>query len=315
MSAVVETHGLRKRFGEKVAVEDLSLTVHAGEIFGFLGPNGAGKTTSLKMLLGLIEPTSGSARVLGAPLGDRRARAKLGFLPEHFRFQDWLTGREMLRFHGRLYGLRGARLEARADELLARVDLLDAASRPIRTYSKGMMQRVGLAQALLNEPALVFLDEPTSGLDPIGRLLVRDVIRELRTRGTAVFLNSHLLGEVEATCDRVSFVKAGRTVHELILGAEERGFDVELRLGPPGNGTLEALARFGPLEDADAGGPRADDATRGRRYRIRVEDDRALPEIARLLVERGVALYEMKSMRKSLEAWFLEVMGEEQRPG
>jgi ABC-2 type transport system ATP-binding protein len=315
MSAVVETRGLRKRFGEKVAVEDLSLTVEAGEIFGFLGPNGAGKTTALKMLLGLVEPTSGTARVLGAPLGDRRARAKLGFLPEHFRFQEWLTGRELLRFHGRLYGLRGAPLEARADELLARVDLLDAAGRPIRTYSKGMMQRVGLAQALLNQPTLVFLDEPTSGLDPLGRLLVRDVIGELRTRGAAVFLNSHMLGEVEATCDRVAFVKAGRTVHELSLAAEERGLEVELCLGPLGNGTLEALARFGPVEDAGVGNSRAGDKTRGQRLRVRVEDDRSLPEIARLLVERGVALYEMKTMRKSLEAWFLEVMGEEQRPG
>src|SRR5262245_23450238 len=174
---VVETHGLRKRFGDKLAVVDLSLSVGAGEVFGFLGPNGAGKTTSVKMLLGLIAPTAGEGRVLGAPLGDRRARARLGFLPEHFRFQDWLTGRELLRFHGRLYGLSGPALDARADELLGRVDLLDAAHRPIRTYSKGMMQRVGLAQALLNEPALVLLDEPTSGLDPLGRLLVRDIIR------------------------------------------------------------------------------------------------------------------------------------------
>src|SRR5262245_968461 len=168
VEAEVETRGRRKQFGEKVAVEDLSLAIQPGEIFGFLGPNGAGKTTSLKMLLGLVEPTAGSARVLGARLGDRRARARPGFLPGNSRFQDWLTGRELLHFPGRLYGLRGSELAARADQLLARVDLLDAAHRPIRTYSKGMMQRIGLAQALLNEPALVFLDEPTSGLDPLG---------------------------------------------------------------------------------------------------------------------------------------------------
>src|SRR5204863_8311938 len=136
---------------------------------------------------------------------------------EHFRFQEWLTGRELLHFHGRLLGLRGAALESRADELLTRVDLLDAAHRGVRTYSKGMMQRIGLAQALMARPELVFLDEPTSGLDPLGRLLVRDIIRELKAEGTTVFLNSHLLGEVEATCDRVVFVKAGRTVHELLL--------------------------------------------------------------------------------------------------
>jgi ABC-2 type transport system ATP-binding protein len=334
--AVVETHGLRKQFGDKLAVEDLSLTVTRGEIFGFLGPNGAGKTTSLKMLLGLVEPTAGSARVLGSPLGDRRARARLGFLPEHFRFHDWLTGRELLHFHGRLHGLRGRTLAERSDELLARVDLLDAGHRPIRTYSKGMMQRIGLAQALINRPELVLLDEPTSGLDPLGRLLVRDIIHELKGGGATVFLNSHLLGEVEATCDRVAFVKAGRTVHELSLHGQEGGLDVELRTGPLENGTIEALARFGTPEHvpgAPAGAPtdsiarsagtvaagvpeaqghRRDGATA---IRMRVADESALPEIARTLVTRGVALYEMKTARKSLEAWFLEVMGDEQRPG
>src|SRR5207247_8142389 len=137
---VVETHGLRKRFREKLAVADLSLSVQQGEVFGFLGPNGAGKTTSLKMLLGLIDPTGGTGRVLGEPLGDRGTRAKLGFLPEHFRFQDWLTGRELLHFHGRLLGLSGALLKSRTEALLARVDLLDAAHRKLREYSKGMLQ-------------------------------------------------------------------------------------------------------------------------------------------------------------------------------
>jgi ABC-2 type transport system ATP-binding protein len=312
---VVETHGLRRQFGEKVAVEDLSLSVRRGEVFGFLGPNGAGKTTSLKMLLGLIAPTAGAGTVLGAPLGDRRARAKLGFLPEHFRFQDWLTGRELLHFHGRLYGLRGAALEARADELLGRVDLLDAAHRPIRTYSKGMMQRVGLAQALLNEPELVFLDEPTSGLDPLGRLMVRDIIRDLRRQGTAVFLNSHLLGEVEATCDRVVFVKAGRTVHELSLGGEAGGLEVELRTGPLDARALATLATLATLGTLEATAPPATSVVAPVTTRLRVADESALPVIARALVERGVALYELKAARKSLEAWFLEVMGDEQRPG
>jgi len=305
MIAAVETRGLRKRFGDKVAVEELTLTVPRGEVFGFLGPNGAGKTTSLKMLLGLIEPTAGQGQVLGAPIGDRLARARVGFLPEHFRFQEWLTGRELLHFHGRLYGLRGSDLAARTDELLGRVDLLDAAHRPVRTYSKGMMQRIGLAQALLARPDLVFLDEPTSGLDPLGRLLVRDIIRELKAAGTTVFLNSHLLGEVEATCDRVAFVKAGRTVHELRLADEGAGIDVELRTGPLDDGAraaLQTLALAG-LEGRDG------------RVRLKVANDEALPAIARTLVQHQVALYEMKAARKSLEAWFLEVMGEEQRPG
>jgi ABC-2 type transport system ATP-binding protein len=222
----IETRGLFKRFGAKLAVGDLSLSIPRGEIFGFLGPNGAGKTTSIKMLLALVPPSGGSGKVLGAEIGDRLTRGRIGFLPEHFRFHDCLTGLELLRFHGRLYGLGGRSLERRINELLDRVDLLDAADRMLREYSKGMLQRVGLAQALLNNPDLVFLDEPTSGLDPLGRLLVRNLLRELRERGTTVFLNSHLLGEVEATCDRVAFVKHGRTIHELNLGAGLADLDV-----------------------------------------------------------------------------------------
>ena len=302
---VVETHGLRRTFGAKVAVEDLSLSLRQGEVFGFLGPNGAGKTTSLKMLLGLVTPSAGRARVLGAPLGDRATRGRLGFLPEHFRFHDWLSGREFLDFHGRLCGMDGARRARRIDLLLERVDLVDAAPRRLREYSKGMLQRIGLAQALLHEPALVFLDEPTSGLDPLGRLLVRDIIRELRTQGVTVFLNSHLLGEVEATCDRVAFVKAGRTVHELFLGDEARAaFQVALRLGAHDGAVLEGLGRFGhDVEERDGW------------VRMRVERDESLPEIARWLIERRIDVHEMRAERRSLEDWFLDIMGEDQRPG
>jgi ABC-2 type transport system ATP-binding protein len=302
---VIETRGLRKRFGSKLAVAELSLSVRRGEVFGFLGPNGAGKTTSLKMLLGLVPPTAGHATVLGAPLGDRRARARVGFLPEHFRFHEWLSGRELLRFHGRLQGLRGGLLESRIDAYLARVDLLDAAGRKVREYSKGMLQRVGLAQALLHEPALVFLDEPTSGLDPIGRLLVRDVIRELRDRGVAVFLNSHLLGEVEATCDRVVFIKQGRTVHELSLAGDDASrLEVSLRFEGADDATIAGLARFGETLARD-----------GTTARLRVAGEERLPEIAAWIVGRGARLYEMRAGRGSLEALFLEIMGGDQRPG
>jgi ABC-2 type transport system ATP-binding protein len=303
VAPVIETRGLRKRFGAKLAVAELSLTVHAGEVFGFLGPNGAGKTTSLKMLLGLVPPSAGTATVLGAPIGDRAARGRIGFLPEHFRFHDWLTGRELLRFHGELQGMGGRQLRERIDALLTRVDLLDAAERRVREYSKGMLQRIGLAQALLHRPALVFLDEPTSGLDPLGRLLVRDMIRELRAEGVAVFLNSHLLGEVEATCDRVVFIKQGRAVHEMALGASE-AIDVRLRLGSADADTLAGLARFGTHVTAA-----------GCEVRLRVSDDARLPEIAAWLVERGVKVYELRGGRRPLEEWFLEVMGEDQRPG
>ena len=305
MTPVIETAGLRREFGATTAVADLSLTVAGGEIFGFLGPNGAGKTTSIKMLLGLVAPTSGCGTVLGAPLGDVAARARVGFLPEHFRFHDCLTARELLRFHGRLYGLRGYALETRIDTLLTRVDMQDAADRPLRGYSKGMLQRAGLAQALLNEPALVFLDEPTSGLDPLGRLLVRDIMTELRARGTTVFLNSHLLGEVEATCDRVTFVKQGRAVHDLPLTGATPSLDVELRLDAVDDCVIEGLGRFGTA------------VTRltDHRVSLRVASADAVPAIARWLVERGARVYALHSRRKSLEEWFVEIMGHDQRPG
>jgi len=308
---VLTTHGLRKRFDAKLAVADLSLSLKQGEVFGFLGPNGAGKTTSLKMLLGLVEPSGGEATLLGKPLGDLAARARMGFLPEHFRFHDWLTGRELLRFHGKLYGMKGPRLDARIDSLLARVDLLDAGERAVRGYSKGMLQRVGLAQAILNEPAIVFLDEPTSGLDPLGRRLVRDVIRELRQAGTTVFLNSHLLGEVEATCDRVAFVKEGRVVRELALaGAAVGGVEVEIRLTAPGGGPVpaavrEELARRG--EDLSWSEPGV--------AHLRVPADQAVPALARWLIGAGVELHGLTARRPSLEDVFLAVMGDDQRPG
>jgi ABC-2 type transport system ATP-binding protein len=302
---VIDTQGLRKWFGPTLAVADLSLSVRAGEIFGFLGPNGAGKTTSVKMLLSLVTPDGGEGRMLGEPLGDRETRSRIGFLPEHFRFHDCLTARELLRFHGRLYGLSGSDLDMRIDRLLARVDLLEAADRPVRGYSKGMLQRTGLAQALLNDPSLVFLDEPTSGLDPLGRLLVRDIISELRERGTTVFLNSHLLGEVEATCDRVAFVKQGRTIHEMALGGSTDLIDVEMRLSPIDACLIGGLSSFGTAVSQSSTDV----------VRMRIESEAALPVLTRWLVERGTDVYALQTRRKSLEEWFVEVMGEDQRPG
>ena len=294
----LEALALRKHYGAKVAVRDLSLVVPRGEVFGFLGPNGAGKTTSVKMLLGLVRPTAGHGRLLGTPLGDRRARQRIGYLPEHFAFHEWLLGRELLRFHGRLLGLGGHALERRIEALLERLELRDAGNRCLREYSKGMKQRIGLAQALLGEPELVFLDEPTSGLDPLGRRLVRDVIGELKARGAAVFLNSHLLSEVEVTCDRVAFVKSGRVVRELALGPEERELEVELRVDRQPAGLLEGLAAFG--RDVRVDGPC---------LRLRVDDESRLPELSRWLAAQGIGLYHLAARRRSLEEVFVEVVG------
>jgi ABC-2 type transport system ATP-binding protein len=301
---VINTYGLRKEFGAKTAVADLTLSVRRAEVFGFLGPNGAGKTTSVKMLLGLVKPTSGTAEILGAPLGNVAVRSRLGFLPEHFRFHDWLTGREFLHYHGQLYRMPARHLKVRIDELLTRVDLLDAADRRLREYSKGMLQRVGLAQALLNEPELLFLDEPTSGLDPLGRLLVRDLIQELRAKGTAVFLNSHLLSEVEITCDRVAFVKKGEVVRETSLGDTVNDLEVELKLGAVSPEILAGLARFG-----------REVHSRDSSVRLRVGDEEVLPELNAWLVSQGVRVYRVGAIHRSLESVFLEIMGADERPG
>jgi ABC-2 type transport system ATP-binding protein len=300
----IQTRALRKDFGETVAVSNLTLTVRRGEVFGFLGPNGAGKTTSVKMLLGLVAPTAGAATVLGRPLGDPRVRARIGFLPEHGRFHDSLTARELLEIHGRLHGLRGSTLQQRINHLLARVNLLDAQRKLLRHFSKGMAQRVGLAQALIGDPELLFLDEPTSGLDPLGRVLVRRIIEEVRARGSTVFLNSHLLSEVETTCNRVAFVKQGRIIQELRLADPTVWVNVELKIDRTDPEILLGLQAFGRDVRVDGGV-----------VRLYTNEQKGVPEIVRWLVERGVAVYSVGSHRKSLEQRFIEIMGEDQGPG
>jgi ABC-2 type transport system ATP-binding protein len=211
-SAAVEIVNLRKTYGRKVALEDLSLSIQPGEVFGFLGPNGAGKTTTVKVLLGLVRPTSGQARIFGIPATHPDARREVGYLPENFRFQDWLTGQELLELHADLADMSSDERKRRIPEVLRLVGLADRGNDRIKSYSKGMLQRIGLAQAILHDPRLVLLDEPTSALDPIGRREVRDLIRGLANRGMTVFLNSHLLSEVEMVCDRVAIIDRGRVV-------------------------------------------------------------------------------------------------------
>lgn len=300
----IDTEGLRKDFGTRPAVRDLTLQVGRGEAFGFLGPNGAGKSTSIKMLLGLVRPTSGRALLLGYPVGKREVRARIGFLPEHFRFYDWLSASELVFFHGRLCGMAENVLSRRVPQLLERVGLSMHRTKPLRSFSKGMMQRVGLAQAIVNDPEILFLDEPTSGLDPAGRKLVRDVIREQRDRGATVFLNSHLLGEVEKSCDRVAFIREGTVVGMYAMGAWQAGHtEVEVLTGGVNPAAFALLSMIEGL---------AVTANDGTTLRLRVPDQRALPDVVRCLVEAGVRVFSVIPQRVSLEDLFLETMGPDQ---
>jgi ABC-2 type transport system ATP-binding protein len=290
---------LRKSYGNRIAVRDLTLQVRRGEAFGFLGPNGAGKSTSIKMLLGLVKPTGGRALLLGRPVGDREVRARVGFLPEHFRFYDWLSASELILFHGRLCGLAEDELRRKIPKLLERVGLGAQYAKPIRSFSKGMMQRVGLAQAIVNDPEILFLDEPTSGLDPAGRKLVRDLIGEQRERGATVFLNSHLLGEVEQSCDRVAFIRNGDVIGIHEMGAWQGGrTEVEIQVARVAPSTLERL-------DMVAQQIRLE----GQLLRLSVENEGRLPEVVRCLVEGGAEVYSVVPHRVSLEELFLSTMG------
>ena len=298
----IETHGLRKVFGSKVAVRGLSLQVRRGEIFGFLGPNGAGKSTSMKMLLGLVKPSSGHAKILDQPFSSVAVRRKIGFLPEDFRFYDWLTASELLTLHGRLCGLTPAQLRDRVPAFLDVVGLMAHRERRLRGFSKGMMQRIGLAQALIHEPELVFLDEPTSGLDPMGRRLVRDIIRDQRKRGATVFLNSHLLSEVEITCDSVVFIKQGEVIGSRDLhGAPDGEIHVHIRAQNLRQEILSGLAQWTTSAQLT-----------GEILILSTRSMDTLPEILRFLVSSGADIFEFTPRRLSLEESFLKIMGEDQ---
>jgi ABC-2 type transport system ATP-binding protein len=295
----IETHGLCKVYGNKAAVKDLTLTVAPGEVFGFLGPNGAGKTTSVKMLLNLASPTFGEAKLFGVALDNPDIRSRVGFLPEHFRFHDWLCAEEFLSLHANLYHMSKEQISHRVPELLDLVGLTAHTQKKLREFSKGMLQRIGLAQALLNKPDLVILDEPTSGLDPVGRRLVRDIIRDLRDRGTTVFLNSHFLSEVEITCDRVAFIKHGEVIHisplqtlldgELIVQVRARN------LNPQIVGGLSQWSRDVRLD--------------GDHLALTVSGEENLPEIHRYLVDQGIDVYAFRPEHVSLEELFIQIVG------
>lgn len=303
VALAAECHDVRKRFGTTHALQGVTLEVPRGSIFGFLGPNGAGKSTLVKILTGLVHADSGGVRVLGGKPGSRGTQRGIGYLPEHFRFPGWLTGRELLRFHGRLLGVA-----VDTDHLLTLVGLADAKDRRVAELSKGMQQRLGLAQALVGQPQLVFLDEPTSALDPLGRIEVRDVLLHLKDRGETVFLNSHLLTEVEKICDRVAVIDRGSIVaqgsmDDLLQGPVARVEVGELSPEAAGAGAA-ALRAAGAAHATYAGGE----------FIVPVASREDLPKAVATLVGLGMPVYEAGLVRRSLEDAFVQLVKDHEPP-
>lgn len=278
------------------ALDGLSLQVAPGEVFGFLGPNGAGKTTTFKILMRMIHPVAGTARILGRPLDDLSMRARIGYLPEQPYFYDYLTAREYLLYSGALTDVPREKRKARAEQLLAQVRLEAHADKQLRGFSKGMLQRLGLAQALINEPEVLFLDEPMSGLDPLGRREVRDLIVSLRAQGTTIFFSSHILTDVESMCDRVAILNRGRLVEAGKLSEilKSRANEIEVVVSTSDQQALQSLAALA-LEIH----PTNDGA------RLRLESDQHLAALLDILHRAGGRLVSINPVRDSLEDLFV----------
>jgi ABC-2 type transport system ATP-binding protein len=292
----IELDGIVKTYGRTTALDGLNLTVGRGELVGLLGPNGAGKTTAIKLLLGLARPTRGSGTVLGARLGDRTVRAQVGYLPELFRYQPWLTAREVLALHAQLARIAVSRRAPAIDQALEWVGLTERAGDTVGGFSKGMQQRLGLGVALLGEPELILLDEPTSALDPIGRTDVRTIVRSARDRGATVILNSHLLTEVERICDRVVILHRGRTIASGALDDVMAVDGVRVRvtgLDERGHAVVET---FGPS------------AVDGEWLTVRPLDPARIPDLVAAIVAGGGRVHAVEPGRGSLEARFLELI-------
>ncbi len=294
----MRTVDLAKSFGRIEALSGLSMQVERGEVFGFLGPNGAGKTTSVKLLLGLLTPSAGEGWVLGRPLGDVEARRRLGYLPELFRYQGWLTAREVLALHLELVREPRSAWAAEIERVLEVSGLTERGGDRVATFSKGMTQRLGLAVALLGRPQLVVLDEPTSALDPVGRHDVREIIRQLRSDGTAVFLNSHLLSEVEQVCDRVAIVHRGRVIATGTLKDLVSGHAVRLRVTGLTPADRGSLAGFGAVQEDDGW------------LLVRGCEPERVPDLVAAVVSLGGRVYAVEPRQGSLEQVFLQLVEE-----
>jgi ABC-2 type transport system ATP-binding protein len=282
------------------AVDGLNLRVEKGEVFGLLGPNGAGKTTTLKILLRLVFPTSGTARILGSELEDVAMHGRVGYLPENPYFYDHLTAQEFMNYAGELFGLRPTERRRRIDRLLERLGLAESRHLPLRKFSKGMVQRVGIAQALINDPELIFLDEPMSGLDPLGRREVRDLILELKDEGKTIFFSTHILSDAEVLCDRVAILHRGRLqgcgeLHEILsLGVAVTEVVLE---NPP----AELLRELSPYTRSLV--------RTGRRVRLEVPAESDVARVLALAIRHAAGIVSLNPVKMSLEDYFMAQVG------
>lgn len=295
---VAALDGVAKAYGQVVALAGIGVHVGPGEVVGLLGPNGAGKSTAVKILLGLVYPSAGEARLFGLPSVDPEARRHVGYLPELFRFPAWMTGRQLLVQHGRLAGLSADVIAEQVPDILERIGMADRADRRIGTYSKGMSQRIGLGQAMLGTPRLVVLDEPTSALDPVGRREVREIIRSLKQRGVAVLLNSHLLTEVESVCDRIAVIDRGRMVFEGTLESLTGGPGaVEVQVDSVDSTLVRNLSAIGSVDVVD-----------GATVRVSLASPERSADVADAVISAGRRLFAMVPSHTTLEDVFVSMV-------
>jgi ABC-2 type transport system ATP-binding protein len=306
----IETNNLTKiytsSFGKKnvQALTELSLSVEGGSIFGLLGPNGAGKTTLIKILLGITFPTSGNANILNEDISNYKIKSKVGYLPENHKYPSYLTGGNVLKFFGKLNGLEGKSFEKKIDELLELVKLSKWKKTKVKAYSKGMMQRLGLAQTLINDPELIFLDEPTDGVDPIGRKEIRDILLDLKSKSKTIFLNSHLLSEVELITDRVGILNKGKllregTVKEFTEKKEEYTINIHDDFSPDVLAGLQKEVSFSKIKSGS--------------YTVKVADIKELNRVIDYVRNKGILIKEIIPLKSTLEEMFISLIQESEK--
>ena len=310
--SVIETHELRKTYGRIEALKGVSLKVEKGQIYGLLGQNGAGKTTLIKILLGIVKKTAGEASLLDQQAGTAAVRKRVGYLPEDHQFPGYHTGQSLMEFYGTLYGVPAGVQRTMIPKALEMVGIAGRAKSKIKTYSKGMKQRLGIAQALLHAPDLIILDEPTDGVDPLGRREIRELMGRLKEQGHTIFLNSHLLGEVELICDRVAILQQGKLVREGTIKelTEQKGL-VEMALAPGQAFPLDIVTRLGfavkPGEKAE-------------QFVVALTEGQTIDPVVKMLAEKGLNLRHLVEQKQSLEAAFLATVegaepGVDKKPG